>query len=354
MESILEKIKTLDREYWDYYYDRESNNTVNNLKEPFTDNTEKLHQTFINEYFKIGGKGGVYESFQITTKNFNRAAHTNSVFFLGCLLYKYLNLAEKMDFQIRDHDQFYFIWFMTVLAHDFSYMYESDFNTYKKTIKDDIKTLKIELDIGKHDLLYLLSNAKFDKNIKILTENISNYYRYRYNEKYKIDHGITAGLKLFSSLESNRIKMQRKDEHDNGKLYWGDDLTSLYAEASFAIATHNIWAPDEDTIKLYEEYRMEKLAEIFPISFNDFPLLFLLGLVDTVDPVKIYSGCQPKYVFENILIDFPYENTIIFKNNYESCLDFSRLEEKALGLIGWLDVEVCTEENSLKIVIKGS
>ncbi len=355
METILDKIKSLDSDDWDYYQDRDSNKMANNLSEPFTHNHEDIHRNFIEEYFKIAGKGQVYDSFNINVNNFRRPMHTNSVFFIGCLLYNHLNLKEKMGFdKVRDEDHFYFIWFVTVLAHDFSYIYESDFNTYKKTINDDIKTLKKELNIGSHDLLHLLSKAKLDNKIKILTENISNYYSYRYNENCKIDHGITAGLKLFSSLESNRIKMLQKDEHDNGGLYWGNDLTSLYAEASFAITTHNIWVPDVYTVKLYEEYGMEKLAKIFPISFNDFSLLFLLGLVDTLDPVKIYSGCQPKYVLENILIDFPDENIITFRNNDESSLDFTQLVEKALGLIGWLDVEVCTENNLLKIEIKGN
>lgn len=73
---------------------------------------------------------------------------------------------------------------------------------------------------------------------------------------------------------------------------------------------HNIWSSGEKE-EIKEKYRnlgLESLitgeSDIFPISIKDNPLLFLLGLVDTIEPIKTFNCLEPQYVLENILIDF--------------------------------------------------
>ena len=73
---------------------------------------------------------------------------------------------------------------------------------------------------------------------------------------------------------------------------------------------HNIWSSGEkEEIKeKYKDLGLESLitgeSDIFPISIKDNPLLFLLGLVDTIEPIKTFNCLEPQYVLENILIDF--------------------------------------------------
>ncbi len=356
MKSISEEIIALERDEWDYYHDREINKAVNNLTVPFVHNDAQEHYNFIEEYFKIGGKGDVYNSFKIDRKTFDRPEHTNSVFFIGCLFYKHLNLKGQMNIkQFGKGDHFFFVWYMMVLAHDLSYIYESNFSHYKNHISDNIDDFKKELQIEEDDLLKLIESVikEADNNMAILIKSVSSYYRYCYNERDRIDHGITAGLKLYSTLEKNRKKKNEGDEHDKGGLYWGTELIELYMMASLGILLHNIWAPDKNSIELYRKHEMEDLVKVFPVSFNDFPFLFLLGIVDTIDPVKLYKEYSPKYVLENILISFEDENKIVLEKVEDSNLDFSLLEKAAFGLIGWLDVLVCKDVNSVTITIEG-
>jgi hypothetical protein len=97
MKSLLEEIKNLKN--WDYY-EREDNYEIID----WCDNSQ--HQDFIKCFLKIGGKELIEKYFftpelkcvGISLDNFERATHTNSVFFIGCLLYEKLLLKDKIKF----------------------------------------------------------------------------------------------------------------------------------------------------------------------------------------------------------------------------------------------------------------
>ena len=357
MKSIYEELVALKVGEWDYYLDRGESELDESIEFPFIQNNQSIHLKFIENYFKIGGKGDVYESFKVDEYDFDRPAHTNSVFFIGCLFYKHLNLKGKMQIeQFGQGDHFFFVWFMTILSHDLSYRYENDFCNKKSNISDNIEDLQKELKVGEDNFLKLLEKAieKSSGNIETLVKNTKHYYTYRYNEHCSIDHGIVAGLQLYSALEKNRKKKEKGNNEDKGGLYWGPKLVSLYMTASLGVLLHNIWAPQDSSSKdLYEKYKMKELSDAFPISFHDMPFLVLLGIIDTLDPVKIFNDRSPQCVLKSISICFVNGNTIVFEESEESCIDFSKLHEKAKGLVGWLDVKVSKKSNPLKIVIKG-
>ena len=223
--------------------------------------------------------------------------------------YEKLNLKELEEYERNDlSKQFYFIWFLSALVHDFYHDKERKQEAFPE-INEDINSIKVENKL----LAYIKENKKIleknEKNEKFF-KTIPNYFKYRLRDG-KLDHGITTGIKLFDSLEKNR--KVRKEQVENGVensiLYWGDDLTPLYAQASLSIAMHNIWSSGEKE-EIKEKYRnlgLESLitgeSDIFPISIKDNPLLFLLGLVDTIEPIKTFNCLEPQYVLENILID---------------------------------------------------
>ena len=219
------------------------------------------------------------------------------------------------------------------------------------------------IEITNNLLKYIEQNQSLLKNEKVknLFDVIPNYFKYRFEDK-KLDHGIFTGIKLFDSLEENRKERKKQVENgvENPVLYWGDDLIPIYAQASLSITMHNIWSSSKK-VEIKEKYRkfgLESLitgeTEIFPILIKDNPLLFLLGLVDTIEPIKTFNCFEPKYVLENILIDFD-ENKIMISNKKDSLLDFEKLKRNLKGLESWLDVEIPENkdiENEITIEIK--
>lgn len=268
--------------------------------------------------------------------DFERAEHTNSVFFLGCLFYKELSLEKSINIKKLDNsNNFLFIWFLTALAHDFGYEYEKNFKKFKNKITS-IDTLKKHFEIDED-----ITSADIEPSSKAgrLYTQIKPYFEYRYKD-CKIDHGILAGIMLFDSLEKHRKDKEKKKDDD---FYWGEDLRLDYAHASIAIATHNIWNVKDESLNF---------DRIFPISFNDYPLLFLLGLVDTLEPIKTFYCMDTNEVLKNIYIEFSSdEKKVTLSKKDDSSLDFEKIKKKLEGLENWLDVEVCLRQNQISIKI---
>lgn len=331
MNSILEAFCRLDKSEWNYY---ESDDLYN----PFL--TGNNHFDFIEKYFCKTGKLKEFpEDFKnmFDKKHLGRVEHTNSVFFLGSLLYSRLQLDDKIGKRL-DKRNFLFIWFLTALAHDFGYKFENNFDLYKTDINSST-TLKTYFKIE-----HFILGAQLEEKNKVvkLYDQIEKYFEYRL-AKCRLDHGIISGVVLFDSLVKHRCKMELIDREYN----WEPSLEKDYASACLAICMHNIWNIDK------EEQQKNGLdfSGIFPISFQDFPLLFILGVIDTIDPVKVFECKNTEDILTDILIDVSSQNEIILKKRDGSSLNFQRLIDKANGLTNWLAVKVCHSANELKIEI---
>jgi len=345
MASILNLIRDKSL-IWDYY-DREDTIGCTLL-----DNwsCQVKHIEFIEEYLKIGGKEGVLSNFDFALKDFNRAIHTNTVFFLGCLFYKKLKLKNKIHFYRKNkYDEFYFIWFLTSLVHDFGYKVEENKNKFPK-ITEDIKTISVKNNLLDYEKTTEKHLSQAYNSFKEPTKKIIDYIKTYHEEALqgkrssknckKIDHGIYAGLKLYDALVKNREKRKENEKVENDSLYWGKELEKFYAIASFSIATHNMRREgiDED---------IEKLK----FSINKEPFLFLFGLIDTLEPTKTFLNCDPKYVLENICITFD-ENKIKIQNKKDSKLKFENYAKKIKDLEKWIDLTVdCSYSNNITIKI---
>jgi hypothetical protein len=184
------------------------------------------------------------------------------------------------------------------------------------------------------------------------------------NCESKIDHGIASGLLLFNSLKYIRLNKLEELKSlgingcvDGKNLYWGNDLDNFYYVASSSIAVHNIHRATQDTDqeKLYNDCKMSDLIlgknGIQKLSVQDDPFLFLLSIVDTIEPIKTFSCNPPQNTLESICIDFKNRQTIIISKKEASDIDFTRLKTSIKGLDNWLNITLSIEENSITIKI---
>jgi len=309
--SIQDWINNLDAEQWDYRY--ENNNGSFNL--PTFQNGDA--NRFIDEYFRHAGKDAI--PFQIINTNvfdFSKANHSSLIFLLGVIInyncFKKAGIYEGNN--TSGYPQFSFVWFLTCLFHDIAYELE---NKCKNNVEfNNISEFKIKNK--------LLERNEYNNAHEALLNVVEPYYNYRISFN-KRDHGIIGGLYLYDNL----IKI-REDKD------WNSDLDLFYADAAAAIATHNIWFKDKNAISAIKE-----LKEIKSVSFNDSSLLFLLGLVDSIDPLKIYSCIDnPSYILNNLLLSFPEDGKIRITVEEKSLLNSACLHKLEGNLDLWLDVSV--------------
>jgi hypothetical protein len=303
----------------------------------------------VKKYFKRSGKNNVLDFIKYLPNqklNNNRIKHTNSIFFLGVLIYKKTNLQNDFfdNLNTAEYRRFPFLWFLSCLFHDFGFDIEKD----SKAINGikNISDLK-----NKYSIDNCLLNTKPKETNKILFASIENYFNYRLNNAKKIDHGIFAGFYFYDRLL--KIRQEKILNHET-TLFWGKELEEQYAQVATAIAVHNIWLPKEKDFEEYKKYNLDKIITDFkPIEFKDYPLLYILGIVDTIDPMKTYMRDEftPKEILESIEIEFN-ENKVVFRNGKKSKLDFKKMTDSAIGLKNWLKVGIEFTDSELKLTLE--
>lgn len=329
-------------EDWYYYYQISKNEFQNPFDGKIT------HLSFIENYFQKGGKKQVLHKFDVNNFLPNNAPHTNSVFFTGIFIYHNTIFKEYLDDSFTDQGYrlFSFVWFLTTLFHDFGYKYEDEFENYKHII--DIETLRKHLKI-RHNLLKYKKIKGVHQN---LYDSIRKYFLYRrFNSKHrnKIDHGILAGLFFYDALLKNRI--EQNANNPNGELYFGKSLNKIYAQVAAVIATHNIWLPNYELNQEYKKFGMDNLVNMPPVKITESPLLVLLGIIDTIDPVKIYkNNIDCNNILDEILMSCD-DKKIVLEKSSKSNLDFSKITKRASGLNVWLNVTTEISDNKLTISI---
>lgn len=343
MKSIKNHISNLNQTDWDYY----SEGKTRTLNNPFT--SRLSHIRFVSDYFKRSEKESVLEinklldSYKLSN---NRLKHTNSIFFLGVLIYNNTNLHLNplKSENTEGNKRFSFLWFLSCLFHDFAFEIEND----EKAIEginnlDDLKK--------RYSITNCLLETEPKEIYNVLFSVIENYFNYRLKEDKQIDHGILAGLYFFDRLVKNRMI---KSEELEKTLFWGKELEEQYSQVATAISVHNIWLPEKINIKKYKDYGLDNLITNYNrIKFTDFPLLYILGIVDTIDPMKTYmrDGIKPNEILENIELQFS-ENTVTIKNGANSKMDFTKMTGNADKLKIWIDVDVDYNQTELKLTIK--
>jgi len=335
MKNLQEHIAELNQEDWDYYYPINGNHIGN----PFTEQIS--HENFIKRYFKRGGKEKIFKSyFNVKSSFLKHSKHTNSIFFLGILIRKYTKLDIKNQFNTPGYSLFPFLWFLACLFHDMGYDYE-EIDEYKNQIWD-IDSLKKELKI------------KFDfstKNIKevpkTILKNISKYYVWKRFVRNSLDHGIVAGYYLYDKLVKNR---KYRLKQNNNELFWQSNLDDQYAEVAALIASHNIWFANSETEESYRTFQINELIGHSRINYHDFPMFFLLGLVDSIDPIKTFiDNSNNVQIIDNLKIDFS-KTSMSFGTKSLGLSEFEKLKKKCEDLELWLDVNVKVERNLITII----
>lgn len=338
MPTITALIKKMPIVEWDYYQG------LNNIEIPNPFTKKISHNKFIEKYFARGGKIDVLESAKIDISKLRLPNHINSVFFLGNIVYHKTKIHEKYSIQDNDpgYSAFPFIWFLIALFHDNAYAMEG-----KNILKgiEDIEGLKKHFNI-EHSIL----DQPFSPDCIELHESIEKYFIYRKKHWKVVDHGILGGFLLFDRL----VKIRREKKNLNEQnLFWGDNLEAQYLLAANAISLHNIWVAkeEEEEEEIYKKFELFNLINFKKIKFSDFPLFYLLAIIDTIEPLKVYTedDFTDDYVFSNLYLNFT-DNSIRVSCRSDSKLDFGKMLKQITYLENWLEIDIKKSKNHFKLI----
>lgn len=311
-------------------------------------------KSFIKRCMKAGGKGNNYLDDSLKKLNSSRIKHILSCFILGFAFLENISIKNWIDKKLcvlcHDYlknwkDEFSYIWMLICFFHDLGYNVEED------------KSVALEED-G-------VFPPRWETPIflpRIYTRKaVSAYEKYREQEyNVKVDHGIYGGKVCYEKLckirrqhdssknSSNNLDntvmittKEKKLRGDSSQYYWGKPLEKVYACISWTIICHNMFFVQEDTkeAKYYKEHDLGKFVykkRARKIKLKSYPFLFLLCLVDTLEPIKKFNTLE---VLRHISLDV---NKMKIKIDAESAQEIGNVHEwekyrnSVNGLNDWL------------------
>lgn len=321
--TLLEIYKNInsDRQKWLYY----SKANIYNIL-PFNDYGEsKKAIDIIKQYLNAGSKLKLFSDIEdkVDTLENCRANHILSTYLLGIYFYDELQLEtffKENKASIRDRHDWLFIWYLTCLYHDFGYVFEIDKNNIiNKNVKDFLPK-KADLNVCK-DL------KNYDLGI--------NYFKFRKEKFNTIDHGVVGGFRLYSILYRIYHEVLRTESSRTyGGLLYSEELLQLIGYAADAIIRHNMWNISDSSIR--KQYHLEDLNSS-KITLNNDPLTFLLGLCDTIEPIKHSDSNKecPQDVLSRINIDVYIDGNRRIINTHN---------QNIANSLDWLDVKIKDEQ----------
>ncbi len=294
--------------------------------------TQDTLRCFFMSYLGKGEKSDIEIFHYIDNLSLFRLRHIMSCFLLGVFLYVNSNrISSSINYDLSRipiqnpetiTERFKYLWMLISIFHDFGYSVE---NKEKKIDNAQFNSLM----------------TKFSKRPKTISPVFSkkllrNYKKYRSCKFDVIDHGIYGGIKLYSDLCELR---EEKASCSNSMFYWGEDLIDSFSLAAWTVACHNVWFIPQDNENA-DCYRCNKLDKLL---YKDqtrevikSPFLFLLCLVDSIEPLKFFDDVE---IMKKISFVLSSEQLNI-KNisTYPFC--FNSFKNKIKDLNGWLtDVE---------------
>lgn len=257
----------------------------------------------------------------------NRIIHSISLYFLGIVI------AEKIGFkhfrlpqwEADEKRNFYHHWSVMCLFHDIGYAFE---------LENKIDLYRTLDDLSKE----LNMKYRFDYDCK--SELIQHYYQYCIEKRNVADHGIIGAMLLYDSISRSYYK---KEEIANSAYVFsqkpiiGDHILEARNILSDCIAKHNMWFAKENQ---YDLYKVSKICELIPKpdnshrrAFSNTPLLFLLCLVDAIEPIKANNYVDISGLLTNTKFDIESNDGMIkIRIHSKSCV------LKMIEALDWLNV----------------
>jgi hypothetical protein len=373
---------------WDYYGKMYGNYNLQMIFEnpgefiiKYLHNGEKTPEKELKDFFKD-------PEFK------KRVSHTVSIFFLGLSLYYKLPIIRKeIDKYLKElkkkvHDcdpsdspidlPFSYYWFLICFYHDLGYFVMSKRNGEFKLFNgkkdwDNVEKTIIE-KIGQIQSLGI-------KISPIIKNSCINYLKYRRKHPSKfgpienIDHGFISGISFYFQRETKFQEFSElfpdQDHFVHKGLHWSKHLLEqVHSSISWNIISHNVWylpknIPESNielfkTKNLYVKYELNDLilkTDEPPVKISDFPMYFLICLVDTIDPVKMFINWDSVTVEKETLdilrdIEFEKNKPSSFHFKFNGRLDSNHFYSELKKNEYWLGMKVDElDNNTIKVTI---
>lgn len=343
--SLWNSYKSLKKSYYDIDIKTE---------DLFGEEAKRECYYFIHNHFVHGCKEDVFDVDFLNKFTINgKHEHTTALYLMGLLMQSVFFSKIKDDLckigingdnWYTERDYMY-TWYLTCLYHDTACCAEELEN-------QTFPCCNCCIARGKNP--YTNKTVFRKKKPHYSKATIKNYCFYRISNG-KIDHSIHAGMLVYGKLYNNFKKKTRnhnwKDNsvctHDG--LIWRREHLDHFAYVADAIICHNMWTvqkTDAKGVKKYKKYHLDELivhSDADRLSINEYPLQFMLCLLDTIEPVKRFEQLTAREVLENISIELSDSRIqIAWTEKIKQQPEFKTWMGNITTVNDWMQVDVST------------
>lgn len=197
---------------------------------------------------------------------------------------------------------------------------------------------------------------------------ITRYMDYCINERKRVDHGIVGGLLFYDrmiknymmayifSVNEGRAITNLGDFYYNNRHFFSEQL-KIFSYISDCILSHNIFKQPAETRNDYEKYLLYELMEenFKNITYESNPLLYILAISDTIEPIKVYQqndkSLSAQEITEAINIEYIAGTRTLSISSNSKTIDINLLHKKAKSLMEWTSAE-CSELTNGIFILK--
>lgn len=322
---------------------------------------------FIKEHYMRGKKKGLFSfDFYGEYSRQGKHVHTVSLYLLGKALHELFenDIKEQLSTFLPEMKEWYYMggdflytWYLTALFHDVASSIEakqiSEFVTEgEKRLETYLNNFNIKYipykRIERENEVYTIP-ARFSENL------IKNYFFYRADHKL-CEHGILAGYLMLDRFTKEFRQNSYEGKRKFGKLKWHNEHLPHAAYIADAIICHNIWMCSAGNEEEYQRYGLSQLiVEKHPeekLSLKNFPLQFMLCLLDTIEPIKRFECENAKYILTHIYIEKCESGFVIsWDKELEKCKGFETWRSNIKHLSDWMKIQ-CEDETDCAISLE--
>ncbi|MDD3712622.1 MAG: hypothetical protein PHZ28_03895 [Candidatus Izemoplasmatales bacterium] len=354
METLFKRLEMTLNDENSYYYNKYFDYL--GLKDLVANNS--IATNFIMEYFYTGGKASLFANQQELT----RVKHVIMSYLLGVMILENTNLKQKFHNYLKKtlnltenfiddkNDNALYFWYLTSLFHDFGYIYENKLTTMGLEDNERSDIFMNSTSVNGQVYNFRMNTNRFPVN------TYHKYYLYAFKNLKIHEHGFLGGNMMFNRMKENLVQ-KMKSESLIGKtlsvkpfisegLHWSINHLDIYRMLSFVVMEHNIWRLDDES--LAREYGLDNLLgdNYKRIDPENETLLFLLSLVDAMEPFKKFDNEIGKKslnfeVFLNFLRNtrIEFEENKIKISNFTQDILFKEMENSVRDIKKWMNVE---------------
>lgn len=259
---------------------------------------------------------------RLATASSERLTHAATAYLLGLAVREKLELNFDVLPRIFSHgaigDAFHFFWSAICLCHDLGYQYERKNCNLSLMDSSEGRCALLEVhrdlfELDADDLVSLGIQSGSEREWVLFSLDLAKKYdrlRRRCDEDDSldgvVDHGIAGALILYDILMDEyerfrpKVDVSRRRDPSKFPIVHEGELPTYAGYKRFAacaviiactVARHNMWIAGKSDTDRYQRYGLSALCEggsAARIKGDDMmeQLLFLLGFMDTIDPVK--------------------------------------------------------------------